>query len=380
MFGSSILRFEFSLSLLAVVTLTACGLAVPPGAYQPESGSAQYFTIGRSLTRAAIAAGENPENYKFGFIRSSKINAANSGAGTFYFSDGLAAQPQEVIDAVVAHEVAHEVLGHVGQAILTRLAISTAFAVGGIFVPGLQYADYAVNPLVANAFDRAQEIEADQKAVQILGNMGYGAPEQVMLAALTKFRNLYGSGGGGLLDTHPNIDDRIAEIAKSNPCDRRPRPLECESRTSEIARAPSVPGESTSIIRAPPSPASLHLLSGKRVEILTRSGEVRSGTLVKAEQGEYMVQMAEETVTVNHADVAELRYYGQRTAQDREFLREFPMIRLRRVDGSEITGWIMGAVEDRYDRMYEITLLQDETILFIRKSRVVSMVRTGSFP
>ncbi len=218
--GLQISNVQVTLLLCGMLTMTACGLAVPRGAYQPVPGSAQSNTIGWSLFRAALAAGEkfeNSQNWKFGFIRSSEINATTSGARTFYFTDGLAAEPEEVIEAVIAHEVAHEVLGHVGRAILTRLAISTAFAVGGIFVPGLQYADYAVNPLVTNAFDRAQEIEADLKAVQILGKMGYDEPESVLLNLLTRLKNQYGAVGGGLLDSHPNIEDRIIEIVKLQP-------------------------------------------------------------------------------------------------------------------------------------------------------------------
>ncbi len=243
--------FKVVLTLCGAIVLTACGLTFPKGAYEPKPFTAQYQRLSRSLAQAAIAVGEQPDRYKFGFIRSWEVNAANAGAGTFYFTDGLAAQPQEVIDGVVAHEVAHEVLGHVGRQIATSFAVSTLFAVGGAFVPGLQYADYAVNPLVTRAFGRTQELDADRKAIEILRKMGHTEPERVMLGVLSQLKDRYGAAGGGLLATHPNIDERIAEIAKLRPgvtalaarTEFRLEMLEDSAKRYEFARSLLAAGE-----------------------------------------------------------------------------------------------------------------------------------------
>lgn len=54
----------------------------------------------------------------------------------FYFTDGLMKQPTEVIEAVVAHEVAHEVLGHIGDRRRLSLSIFAGFTLLGVVAPG----------------------------------------------------------------------------------------------------------------------------------------------------------------------------------------------------------------------------------------------------
>ncbi|GEM_PF-220420 len=346
--------FGVGIFIYAVLILTACGTAVPKGAYRADPSSPQYQRLARSLYRAGGAAGEKAERYKLGMIRSWEINAANAGAGVFYFTDGLASQPQEIIDGVIAHEVAHEALGHVGKSIVISVAISTVFAVLDAKVPGLRYGDELVNPLVVRAFGRSQELEADQKGVEILRKMGYSDPERVMLQVLTLLRDRYGRTGGGLLATHPNIEDRISEIAKLQPA------------------APAA----TAVVQVPPPPKVLALQPGGRVVVLTLSGLDYSGTLEKAGRGVYLVRTADRTVSVPHADLAELRHYHHLTPEDRERLRRMPLWRLRRVGGWESLGWVKAHDEE----MYEMVLSHDESTLFIRNSRVGSIVREDTPP
>ncbi|MBI3015149.1 MAG: M48 family metalloprotease [Candidatus Tectomicrobia bacterium] len=345
-------RFGAALLASFAVALAACGTAVPKGAYRADASSPQHQRLAQSLYRAGMAAGENPRAFKMGMIRSHEINAANAGGGVFYFTDGLATQDQETIDGVVAHEVAHEALGHVGKSIVTSVVISTVFAVLDTKLPGLRHADELVNPLVVRAFSRSQELEADQKAVEILRKTGYAEPERTMLQVLTLLRNRYGRTGGGLFATHPNIEDRIAEIAKLQP------------------RADPLPA----VVRVQPQPKPIDLPPGGRVVILTSSGLSYSGTLEQVDRGAYLIRTAEGTVTVAHTDVVELRHYRQPAPEQRDRLRVLPLMRLQRMNGWEVAGW----VNERDDEMFEVVLQHDESTLFIRKTTVGSVVHEGT--
>src|SRR5207237_9299731 len=104
------------------------------------------------------------------------VTASTGEDAAFYFAPGLARQPARVIDALVAHEVAHELLGHIGQRRALSLSLGAGFTVLGIAIPGTGLLDFIVNPLIIRAFTRDQEIAADLKAVEVLRDMGYKAP------------------------------------------------------------------------------------------------------------------------------------------------------------------------------------------------------------
>ena len=96
--------------ILLVVGLAGCA-TIPDGAYFPDR-SPRTTAVANSLYRAAQAAGDDPARYSFALIKTQQVSAFSSGDGdaVFYFSDRLAALPAPHLDALVAREVAHEVL------------------------------------------------------------------------------------------------------------------------------------------------------------------------------------------------------------------------------------------------------------------------------
>ena len=72
-----------------------------------------------------------------------------------------------------------------------------------------------VNPLVVRAFGRHQELQADQKAIEILRAMGHPSPRRSLATALQTLAAhtpKEREGLEGLLSTHPALDDRLAAI------------------------------------------------------------------------------------------------------------------------------------------------------------------------
>ena len=199
-----------SLGLLFLVT-TAC-TTVPDRTYYPDPASAETRMLAEALWRAAKAASDDPNEYSFAMIRSKHVGAYTVEDATFYFTEGLARQPGPVVDALVAHEVAHELLGHIGQRRALVLSLGASFTVLGIMVPGAGLIDILTNPLIVRAFTRDQEIAADLKAVEVLRDMGYTAPRRVMADALRAAAKVNGAPRGGWLATEPALEDRLGPL------------------------------------------------------------------------------------------------------------------------------------------------------------------------
>jgi Zn-dependent protease with chaperone function len=202
------------IALLAGLLLAACA-TTPEGTYFARPTDPSTVQISHILHRAAVAGGDDPQRYGFAFIKSPIAAAYSDEDATFYFTDGLMRQPVPIVEAVVAHEVAHEVLGHVGSRRKLSLSLTAGFAALGIVAPGLGLLDFVVNPLVVRAFGRQQELQADQKAVEILRAMGHRAPRRSLanaLQAIAAHTPKEREGLEGLLATHPTLDDRLIAL------------------------------------------------------------------------------------------------------------------------------------------------------------------------
>jgi len=198
-------------SAVLVLATTGC-TNIPERAYYPHPADPETRVLARALWNAAKAASDDPGEYSFAMIRSNHVGAFTVEDATFYFTQGLAHQPAPVIDALVAHEVAHELLGHVGQRRAVSLSLGAGFTVLGVVIPGASLIDLVANPLVVRAFTRDQEIAADLKAVEILRDMGYGMPRRTMADALRAAAKVNGAPRGGWLATEPSLDDRLSRL------------------------------------------------------------------------------------------------------------------------------------------------------------------------
>ena len=117
------------------------------------------------------------------------------------------------IESVVAHELSHYALNHLAKHNALAIGTSLAFTVANVFVPGIAYADWVVNPVVTKAFSRSQELDADINAVKICQNAGISDADKHVIKALEYLQMRYPKDGkGGLWSTHPSWDDRIQAI------------------------------------------------------------------------------------------------------------------------------------------------------------------------
>jgi Zn-dependent protease with chaperone function len=201
-----------SLWLAVLLVATGACATAPDRSYYPDPAAPETRALAETLWRAAKAASDDPGEYSFAMIRSNHVGAYTVEDATFYFTQGLARQPANVMDALVAHEVAHELLGHIGQRRALALSFGAGFTVLGIAIPGAGLLDLVANPLIIRAFTRDQEIAADLKAVEILRDMGYETPRRALADALRAAAKVNGQPRGGWLATEPALGDRLRRL------------------------------------------------------------------------------------------------------------------------------------------------------------------------
>lgn len=141
-----------------------------------------------------------------------QINAANAGSGEFYVTTGLLEKANDdQLRGVLAHEVAHDDLGHVAQAQTLGTGMNIGILILDQIIPG----SGQITPLVADLgvmrpFSRKEEYEADAHGVVILQRAKYDG-KQVMGNTLSWLMKAAGP-SGGFFENHPGTDDRIQRI------------------------------------------------------------------------------------------------------------------------------------------------------------------------
>jgi len=190
---------------------------VPEQAYYPDPRDARTRVVAQALWRAARAASEDPERYSFAMLRTAQVRAFTADGATFYFSEGLAAQSGRVIDALVAHEVAHELLDHVGTRRALSRSITGGLTVLGVALAGLSALDLVANPLIVRAYTREQELDADQRAVEVLRDMGYATPRRALADTLREAAALNEAAERGPSAAEPGLRERLAALEPLEP-------------------------------------------------------------------------------------------------------------------------------------------------------------------
>ena len=163
---------------------------------------------------AAMDKPLSPSQVKVGIVDDPAINAANAGHGEFYVTTGLLSQASDdQLLAVMAHEVAHEDLGHVAKA----QALGTGLNIGAVLLdqlfPGAGTVAPIAGALIQSKYSRSEEYAADRHGVELLQRVGRN--KDVMINTLAWLQSTEGgSGGGGFFSTHPATGDRIEVLRK----------------------------------------------------------------------------------------------------------------------------------------------------------------------
>ena len=141
------------------------------------------------------------------------VNAASAGGGEFYVTTGLLLKASDdQLRGVLAHELAHDDLGHVAKAQTLGAGVGTGVIVLDQLFPGSGSFTPLAGALITNGYGRQEEYDADRHGVDLLRGAGYY--RVVMINALAWLLQTEGVSGGGFLASHPGTQDRIDVLKK----------------------------------------------------------------------------------------------------------------------------------------------------------------------
>jgi predicted Zn-dependent protease len=156
----------------------------------------------------------DPREVRVGIIDDAQINAANAGGGNFYVTTGLLEKANtEQLRGIMAHEIAHEDLGHVADMQVLGAGLNLGVYLLEQLLPGSSVVTPIAGSLIARGYSRREEYAADRQGLTILQRAGY-SPDTLINALTWVERQSGGRGSGGFLSTHPATEDRIAELRK----------------------------------------------------------------------------------------------------------------------------------------------------------------------
>jgi predicted Zn-dependent protease len=173
--------------------------------------------MARSFVTMAQAAGLDPFSIGVVILVSDEVNALTFGEGTFVLFEGLSKVPDTVLDGIMAHEMAHALLGHslrsADKANTIAQWTSALGVLAGVDEDGARQAVSWTLGVAMPSHSREQELEADRTAVSILQAGGYGtAAPSAMLNTLMWMRDNTEMTKSGFFSTHPSLEERIQHL------------------------------------------------------------------------------------------------------------------------------------------------------------------------
>lgn len=152
-----------------------------------------------------------PQNeIRVSIVDDAAINAASAGNGRYIVTTGLLHRAtDDQLRGVLAHEIAHEDLGHPAKAQIIGAGLSVGVALLEQLFPGSGSFTPIAGTLISNNYTRPLELEADRHAVILLERMGYS--KRTMIDTLTWLMRRAGNSGGGL-SSHPATSERIQAL------------------------------------------------------------------------------------------------------------------------------------------------------------------------
>jgi predicted Zn-dependent protease len=199
-------------------------------AYKPYTANAALTRYVNSICQAIAINSVYPEyfnGYHVIILDSQEFNAFASPGGHIFLTRGLveAANSEDMLAAIIAHELAHIMLKHSLSIIedirlhdeMSAMAERAAqFAGNSEAASKLMYfrnsVAATVDALVKNGYSQDQEFEADTGAVVLMAAAGYNPI--AILEMLTILQSVQSSQKGGFNTTHPSPAQRIENVIK----------------------------------------------------------------------------------------------------------------------------------------------------------------------
>jgi predicted Zn-dependent protease len=223
--GLRVLGTLVGLAVFAFVLAASCWVRTSPST-SDSSSTLQYVEIDTSFPShrailssllSACSALTDDCLTDLVIAQSDEVNAASFGGGRYVFWEGAAAVEDSVLDAITAHEVAHDLLlhsrrSHDSAALLAFIAEVIGIVGGASREDEGRIRDWLEGTALPQ-YSRKYEFQADAKALEILRDMGYEEPTRAMAATMRLPIKRYGDSGGRFTDSHPATSERLRRIA-----------------------------------------------------------------------------------------------------------------------------------------------------------------------
>lgn len=140
------------------------------------------------------------------------INAGSAGNGQFIVTTGLLNQANDVrLQSILAHEAAHDDLGHVAKAQTLGAGVNVVSVLLDQVFPGTGQIAPIVGNLAIRAYGRQDEYEADRHGVTLLRRLNRDG-KGMMVDTLSWLQRTSGGSGGGFFSSHPATGDRVERL------------------------------------------------------------------------------------------------------------------------------------------------------------------------
>lgn len=221
-------RFAFVMLALGILSAVSSGFryspvprhrAGSPMAFSESNGrgdSRMEERLRRSMIPLLRAMDRpcQPDEVRMQVMDEPTVNAANAGGCQFFVTTGLMQRANDdQLVGVMAHEIAHQDLGHAVKAQVLGAGLNIGAALLEQIIPGSGVIAPLAGNMIARGHSRTEEYAADRHAVELLRRVGY--PRDVMIDTLSWIQRV--SGGehaGGFLSTHPALAERISALKK----------------------------------------------------------------------------------------------------------------------------------------------------------------------
>jgi putative metalloprotease len=152
------------------------------------------------------------EKVRIGFADDPHINAANAGNAQFLVTRGLLEKANDdQLRGVLAHELAHEDLGHVAKTQTLGTGLNIGIALLEQIFPGSSAITPIAGKAILSRYSQKEEYAADMHGAEILAKAGYPGRE-MMAQTLTWLMQTEGGSSGGFFATHPGTQERIQAL------------------------------------------------------------------------------------------------------------------------------------------------------------------------
>jgi len=177
----------------------------------------------RRLADEWTGLGQTLDSLSVWIIDDKAINAASIGDGIFILWSGLSELRDDELDAVYAHEVAHDQLKHSRRASdladVTNVIGEAIGTLSGGGESGTRTLKRWTGKLVLPSYSRQQELAADMAAVKLLQDLTYEEPGVTLCRVFVRLRQSSAEDTGGFFASHPALTDRLTAIREAFPSD-----------------------------------------------------------------------------------------------------------------------------------------------------------------